>query len=80
MKGRHPNKNLMDLGLAIGAATLQPGQTRTQREIAAFVQAAGTHCSYVAIQHIENRALRKIRVALYRDKKLQAALKERFLI
>lgn len=75
--GQHPDKRLFDLGLAIGHATLQPGQTRTNAEIAAFPQAAGAHCSPQRVQQILDKTLRKIRAHLYRDKDLAEALKNR---
>jgi hypothetical protein len=65
---------LFDLGLAISGATLQPGEMRTQQEIAWFVEAAGAHCTRQRIQQVEEKALRKVRAALYRDKDLRKQL------
>lgn len=45
------------LGLAIAGATLPPGATRTQEELAAY---AG--CTRQQISQIERKALRKIRL------------------
>lgn len=56
-------KSNIDLGLAVSALSLKPGETRTQREIAAFCD-----CSYQRIQQIEWRALRKIRRHFMREK------------
>jgi hypothetical protein len=67
-------KKLFELGLAISGATLQPGETRTQQELAWFVEAAGAHCTRQRIQQIEERTLRKVRAALYRDKDLMREL------
>jgi hypothetical protein len=48
-----------DLGLAISAATLQPGQWRSAKQIAAFCDV-----SHQAIEQIEASAIAKVRVAL----------------
>lgn len=61
MKGGHPDKKLFDLGLAVGAATLLPGQRRSCEEIAAFCWAAGAPVSRERIRQIEAKALRKLR-------------------
>jgi len=61
MRGTHPDKNLFNLGLAISGATLAPNQTRTLREIAHFITAAGAPVSWQAISEIEQGALRKLR-------------------
>lgn len=50
------------LGLAVSALSLQPGETRTCREIAAFCKTSPQNVSL-----IEHRALRKIRAKLYCD-------------
>jgi hypothetical protein len=68
MRGTHPDKTLFNLGLAISGATLAPNQTRTIRDIAAFITAAGAPVSSQAISHIEQRALRKLRVKLQFEK------------
>lgn len=62
-------KPSIDLGLAISALSMQPGERRSTYQIAAFCG-----CSPQRIQQIEHRALRKIRAALYRDKQLQEEL------
>jgi len=49
----------VELGLAVSRLSMKPGQTRTQPELAAFCGV-----SHAAIQHIEYRALRKVRMAL----------------
>lgn len=68
LNGTVPNKVAVDLGIAIGAATLLPGQTRTQHDIKCFIDAAIevlTHTkrtiSAQRVQQIENKALRKLR-------------------
>lgn len=52
-------KNRLLLGLAVSRLSLDPGQTRTYRELAAFCG-----CTHGTIQFIEQRALRKVRFAL----------------
>jgi hypothetical protein len=59
MKRQNPRVNL---GLAIAGATLQPGQSRTLREIAAYCG-----CSMQAVQEIERTAMRKLRNRLMRE-------------
>ena len=54
-------KRLFNLGMAVSSLSLQPGQTRTHREIAAFINAAGLSIRWQAIWDIERRALRKCR-------------------
>jgi len=49
----------LELGLAVSRLSMKPGQTRTQPELAAFCGV-----SHAAIQHIEYRALKKVRRAL----------------
>lgn len=49
------------LGLAVSALTLKPGQSRSQKELAAFCE-----CSPQAIAETEHRACQKIRLALRR--------------
>ena len=57
MKGHiTPGANI-DLGLAVSALNLEPGERRTTRDLAAFC-----NCTQQAIFHIEQRALRKLRV------------------
>jgi hypothetical protein len=56
MKGRLTKNADIDLGLAVSGATLEPGETRSHEDLAAFCG-----CSKTAIQHIERRALRKLR-------------------
>ena len=73
---RRPRKPGIDLGLAVSALSLQPGQTRTYRELSAFCVAAGTPVSWQRIWQIEQRALRKLRAKLYADHVLQEVLKE----
>jgi hypothetical protein len=60
MKGRLPRKANIDLGLAILASTSEP--PRTARNIAAY-----------CVQQIEQKALRKLRAALYRNRMLSEA-------
>jgi hypothetical protein len=62
MRDTHPDKNLFNLGLAISGATLAPGPRRTAQAIADFCSAAGASVSRQAISHIEQRALRKLRL------------------
>jgi hypothetical protein len=61
----------IDLGLAISALTLRYGQTRTYEEIAGFCG-----CSKSAIQSIENKAMRKIRLRCNTDEELREILEE----
>ena len=75
-KGCHPPRSAFDLGLAIGTATLHPGERRTHREIACYVNAAGAHCSWQNIWQIEQKALRKVRAAIYRDKPANVELRQ----
>lgn len=49
----------VNLGLAISAATMRPGQERTLPEIAAYCD-----CSKQLISQLEKRAIRKVRLAL----------------
>jgi transcription initiation factor TFIIIB Brf1 subunit/transcription initiation factor TFIIB len=49
----------VNLGLAISGACLNHGETRTLYEIACFC-----NCSKQAIEHIEKKALRKLRKIL----------------
>lgn len=55
----------IDLGLAISALTLRYGQTRTQKELAAYCG-----CSQQAIYEIERKAMRRIRMKLGTDPEL----------
>ena len=71
MKGQLTKGADLDLGLAISGATLPPGCRRTNEEIAAYCG-----CSRQNISVIEHRALKKLRLALYRDKDLGKELKE----
>lgn len=50
----------IDLGLAISAHSLKIGQTRSLGELASFCQ-----CSKSAIQLIENKAIHKLKKALF---------------
>ena len=52
-------KEGIDLGLAVSALSLKPGECRSYGELAAF---CGVHRS--AIQHIELKAMKKLRRAL----------------
>jgi DNA-binding transcriptional regulator LsrR (DeoR family) len=61
----------IDLGLAISALTLRYGQTRTHQQIADFCG-----CSRAAIQSIENKAMRKIRVRCHTDEELRELLED----
>jgi hypothetical protein len=56
MRGRLTKNADIDLGLAVSGATLEPGETRSHEDLAAFCG-----CSKTNIQHIEQRALRKLR-------------------
>jgi len=64
-RGRKKEGCDIDLGLAISALTLRYGQTRTYQEIADFCG-----CSKSAIQSIEGKAMRKIRIKLNTDPEL----------
>jgi DNA-directed RNA polymerase sigma subunit (sigma70/sigma32) len=66
MKGRLPRNANIDLGLAILASTSEP--PHTAQTIAAYCG-----CSRQCIQQIEQKALRKLRAALYRDRILSEA-------
>ena len=61
----------IDLGLAISALHSKRGVPRGYKEIAAYCD-----CSWQRIHQIEQGALRKIRVQLYRDKRLNQELME----
>lgn len=52
-------KDRLLLGLAVSRLSLGPGQTRTYRELAAFCG-----CTHGTIQFIEQKALRKVKIAL----------------
>lgn len=54
-------KRRLALGLAVSALSLKPGQTRSQRDLAAFCD-----CSKSTIQWIELKALHKLRKGLER--------------
>jgi hypothetical protein len=56
MRGRLTKNADIDLGLAVSGATLKSGETRSHEDMAAFCG-----CSRQAIEHIERRALRKLR-------------------
>ena len=49
----------IDLGLAVSAATLRPGETRSQKELARY-----TTMTPQGIAYIEHNAIAKVRVAL----------------
>jgi hypothetical protein len=59
-----PKKNmeLFNLGMAVSALTLEPGQGRTSEDIAAYLNAAGYKISRQAVHALETRALRKLRL------------------
>lgn len=66
MSGDRTNKEFrikrasrIDLGLAISGATLEPGETRTLRDLAAYCD-----CTYEGIRRIEEKALEKVRARL----------------
>ena len=71
MQGKLPQAADIDLGLAILASTSEP--PHTQNTIAAYCG-----CSRQRIQQIEQRALRKLRAALYRNKILRESLEYEF--
>ena len=71
MKGRLARNANIDLGLAILASTSQP--PHTSRTIAAYCG-----CSRQRIQQIEQKALRKLRAALYRDRILKEGFENEF--
>lgn len=52
-------KDRLLLGLAVSRLSLSPGESRTQRELGYFC-----NCPHGTIQHIERKALQKVRVAL----------------
>ena len=72
MQGSQPHKHWANLGLAISGATLQPGEHRSLREIAAYCQAAieemagveDSHYSWQAISQMEQKALKKLRIKM----------------
>jgi hypothetical protein len=70
-RGRKKEGCDIDLGLAISALTLRYGQTRTYQEMADFCG-----CSRNAIQSIENKALRKIRVRCNEDEELRELIED----
>ena len=59
MKGTLNKGADIDLGLAISAATLEPGEHRTNEEIAAYCG-----CTRQNVDRIYQRAMRKLRVRL----------------
>lgn len=61
-ESKHNAARLVDLGLAISAVGLRPGQCRTTTELAAY-----TGLTKQAISHIEHSALRKLRNAICFD-------------
>jgi sigma-70-like protein len=71
MKGKLPRSADIDLGLAILASTSEP--PHTCQTIAAYCG-----CSRQRIQQIEQKALRKLRGALYRDRILGEAFEDEF--
>ena len=71
MKGRLARNANIDLGLAILASTSEP--PHTSRTIAAYCG-----CSRQRIQQIEQKALRKLRAALYRNRILKEAFENEF--
>jgi len=71
MKGILARNTNIDLGLAILASTSEP--PHTCKTIAAYCG-----CSRQRIQQIEQKALRKFREALYRDKILREAFENEF--
>ena len=60
MRGKKSKFCDVDLGLAVSALSLQAGQRRTHRELAAFCG-----CTTSNIQQIEEKARRKLKKALY---------------
>lgn len=71
-KGRRKKgDNDIDLGLAISALTLRHGQTRTYQQMADFCG-----CSRAAIQSIESKAMRKIRLRCSTDPELKELLED----
>jgi hypothetical protein len=71
MKGKLPRSAGIDLGLAILASISEP--PHTCQTIAAYCG-----CSRQCIQQIEQKALRKLRAALYRDRILREAFEDEF--
>jgi hypothetical protein len=71
MKGILARNANIDLGLAILASTSEP--PHTSRTIAAYCG-----CSRQRIQQIEQKALRKLRAAFYRDRILKEAFENGF--
>jgi len=63
VRGKRNSDCHIDLGLSILSAIAVPGVSYTYDEIAAFCG-----CSWQAIQHIEEKALRKIRIRLREQK------------
>lgn len=55
------------LGLAILSTRLLPGQVHTYREMSEFCRAAGENISRQRLHQIEDRALRKLRIALTKN-------------
>jgi DNA-directed RNA polymerase sigma subunit (sigma70/sigma32) len=71
MKGRLARNANIDLGLAILASTSEP--PHTSQTIAAYCG-----CSRQCIQQIEQKALRKLRATLYRNRILREAFEHEF--
>lgn len=70
----------IDLALAVSALSLLPGERRTIRQLSDFSTYDPVRKRWVKpvssqrFSQIEHRALRKLRVAMYRDKELCAQL------
>ncbi len=71
MKGKSNRDWNPDLGLAILAATSEPPHTRQM--IGAYMGITSER-----VRQIEEKALRRLRAALYRDKEVGVELKESF--
>jgi hypothetical protein len=70
------NPDLIAFGLAISALSLTRGECRTCADLAIFCREAGAHCTRQRISQIEHKALKKVRLALWRDKHLDAELRQ----
>ncbi len=70
-RGKRRSDCDIELGLAISALTLRHGQIRTYQELADFCG-----CSKSAIQSIEYKAMRKIRLRCNTDPELKELIED----
>jgi len=71
MRGKKRPDSDINLGLAVSALTLRHGQRRTYQELADFCC-----CSKSAIQSIEYKALKKLRLRCNTDPELKELIED----